>query len=247
MNAKKILRTTPVARSLRERAIALKSASSSPFDSIVKNITNYGINCVVDVGANVGQFGLDIRRRGYKGELISFEPVAETFEVLLRTIENRQPWKAFQLGLGSKESELDMSVSGNDGLSSSLLKMKNLHISNFPESAIISNQKVRISTLDLELNKLQIDPRLILLKVDVQGYEAEVLMGASESLKKIPLCYLEVSLQPLYEGEKTLLPILSFLSNLGHEVIDVYRGVQASDGSLLQLDILTRLLNKRIH
>jgi len=244
MNARKKLRTNSIARSMRELALSLKSASSSPFDSLVNNIENYKINCVVDVGANVGQFGLDIRRHGYKGELVSFEPVAETFDALLRTIKNRQPWKAIQLGLGSRESELTMNVSRNDGLSSSLLDMKNLHISNFPESEVISSQKVKISSLDIQLNKLAIDPRSILLKIDVQGYEAEVLKGASESLTKIPLCYLEVSLQPLYEGEITLLPILNLLSISGHEVIDVYRGVQASDGNLLQLDILTKLSSK---
>jgi FkbM family methyltransferase len=244
MNARKKLRTNSIARSMRELALSLKSASSSPFDSLVNNIENYKINCVVDVGANVGQFGLDIRRHGYKGELVSFEPVAETFDALLRTIKNRQPWKAIQLGLGSRESELTMNVSRNDGLSSSLLDIKNLHISNFPESEVISSQKVKISSLDIQLNKLAIDPRSILLKIDVQGYEAEVLKGASESLTKIPLCYLEVSLQPLYEGEITLLPILNLLSISGHEVIDVYRGVQASDGNLLQLDILTKLSSK---
>lgn len=244
MNARKKLRTNAIARSVRERALSLKSASCSPFDSLVKNIENYKINCVVDVGANVGQFGLDIRRHGYKGELVSFEPVAESFDALLRTIKNRQPWKAFRLGLGSRESELTMNVSGNDGLSSSLLDMKSLHISNFPESKVISHQTVQISSLDIQLNKLGIDPRSLLLKIDVQGYEAEVLKGASESLTKIPLCYLEVSLQPLYVGEITLFSILSLLSISGHEVIDVYRGVQDSDGNLLQLDILTKLSSK---
>jgi len=244
MNARKKLRTNSIARSVRERALSLKSASCSPFDSLVKNIENYKINCVVDVGANVGQFGLDIRRHGYKGQLVSFEPVAESFDALLRTIKNRQPWKAIQLGLGSSESELTMNVSRNDGLSSSLLDMKSLHISNFPESKVISNQTVQISSLDIQLNKLGIDPRSLLLKIDVQGYEAEVLKGASESLTKIPLCYLEVSLQPLYEGEITLFPILSLLSISGHEVIDVYRGVQDGDGNLLQLDILTKLSSK---
>lgn len=244
MNARKKLRTNSIARSVRERALSLKSAASSPFDAVVNNIENYQVNCVIDVGANVGQFGVDIRRHGFKGEIVSFEPVAETFDSLLRTIKNRQPWKAIQLGLGSRESELTMNISRNDGLSSSLLDMKNIHISNFPDSEMISNQKVQISCLDIQLNKLAIDPRSILLKIDVQGYEAEVLKGASESLTKIPLCYLEVSLQPLYEGELTLLPILNLLSISGHEVIDVYRGVQASDGNLLQLDILTKLSSK---
>jgi len=72
-----------------------------------------------------------------------------------------------------------------------------------------------------------------------------VLRGAAKSLSKIPLCFLEVSIVPLYEGEITLLPILNLLSQSNHEVIDVFRGIKTQNGKLLQLDILTRLTVKK--
>jgi len=129
-------------------------------------------------------------------------------------------------------------------LSTSLLTMGSVHLVNFPESATVSTQRVTISTVDKQLEILGIDPRHIMLKMDVQGYEAEVLKGASQSLSRIPLCYLEVSMVPLYEGEITFLPILNMLSEAGHEVIDVFRGLKAKNGQLLQMDILTRLTKK---
>ena len=56
--------------------------------------------------------------------------------------------------------------------------------------------------------------------------------------------YLEVSLNPLYEGEITFLPILIELSKYGHEVIDIFRGIKSKNGRLLQVDILTKLSGK---
>lgn len=244
MVIKEQLRTSPFARLVREQFSGFKAIADSPFKSIIRNIDELKLTHVLDVGANAGQFGIDIRRYGFNGQILSFEPVSQTFTLLSKTTKNRQPWKALQLGLGAIESEQTINVSGNAGLSSSLLEMGTVHLESFPDSATVSNQKVTISTLDNQLEALRIDPRRIMLKLDVQGYEAEVLRGAVKSLKVIPLCYLEVSLVPLYKGETTFLPILNLLAEAGHDVIDVFRGIKAKDGQLLQMDILTKLAVK---
>jgi FkbM family methyltransferase len=244
MGIKSRLRTNSSARSARELLVGMGSIADTPFKSIARNLEDMKIKNLIDVGANVGQFGLDVRRHGFEGLIISYEPVKETFELLTRTIKQHQPWNSFQLGLGAEESERSINVSGNDGLSSSLLEIGSLHLKNFPDSATISQQTISISTIDNQLEILGIPPQEIMLKLDVQGFEAEVLKGASQSLSKIPLCYLEVSIIPLYEGEISLLPILIELFNYGHEVIDVFRGIKASNGQLLQIDILTKLSKK---
>ena len=240
MGIKSSLRTISVARSARELLIGVTEISTTPSKSIARNLEKFKISGVIDVGANVGQFGLDVRRYGYEKLIVSYEPVQQTFRSLSQTIKKHQPWKAFQLGLGDTESEKFINISGNAGLSSSLLTMGKVHVGNFPESATIATQKVSISTLDNQLEVLDLDPKNIFLKLDVQGYEAEVLKGAVKSMSRIPLCYLEVSIVPLYEGEITLLPILNLLSEFGHEVIDVFRGLKTKNGQLLQLDILTK-------
>ena len=244
MVIKEQLRTSPFARLVREQFGGFRASADSPFKSIIRNVDELKLTHVLDVGANAGQFGIDIRRYGFNGQILSFEPVSQTFTLLTETIKKHQPWQALQLGLGSIESEQTINVSGNAGLSTSLLTMGSVHLANFPESATVSTQRVTISTLDKQLELLGIDPRHIMLKLDVQGYEAEVLKGASQSLSRIPLCYLEVSMVPLYEGEITFLPILNMLSEAGHEVIDVFRGLKAKNGQLLQMDILTRLTKK---
>lgn len=241
MGIKSILRTSSLARLARELLTGMGEISDTPFKSIARNLENFQIAGIIDVGANVGQFGLDVRRHGFEGLIVSYEPVQETFGSLSQTIRQHQPWKAFQLGLGAAESERTINISGNAGLSSSILEMGSLHLENFPDSATIAKQNILISTIDKQLEVLELRPQEIMLKLDVQGFEAEVLKGASQSLSKIPLCYLEVSITPLYEGEISLLPILFELSKFGHEVIDVFRGIKAKDGQLLQLDILTKL------
>lgn len=243
MIVKSALRRSSLARLTRELLIGMKEITETPFKSISRNLENSQIKSVIDVGANVGQFGLDIRRHGFEGLIVSYEPVQETFESLSKTIRKYQPWKAFQLGLGASESERTINVSGNSGLSSSILRMGSLHLKNFPDSGTVAKQNISISTIDKQLEDLELKAHEIMLKLDVQGYESEVLKGASLSLSRIPLCYLEVSLIPLYEGEDSFLPILSQLSKFGHEVIDVFRGIKANNGQLLQLDILTKLSN----
>lgn len=235
------LRTNSVARSARELITGLGAISETPFKSISRYLNELQINSVIDVGANVGQFGIDIRRHGFKGLIVSYEPVQETFKTLTRTIQKHQPWKTFQLGMGAAESELSINVSGNSGLSSSILEMKSLHQENFPDSLTVASERISVSTIDRQLEILGLPPKDVMLKLDVQGFEAEVLKGASQSLPEIPLCFMEVSIIPLYEGEISLLPILNELSRFGHEVIDVFRGIKATDGQLLQLDILTRI------
>jgi FkbM family methyltransferase len=238
------LRRNPLARSVREFLTRIGSKADSPYKSIVRNLEDSKVSYVLDIGANVGQFGLDIRRHGFQGQIISYEPVRESFDSLTQTLKRHQPWKAFQLGLGSAESERTINISGNAGLSSSILEINSLHLENFTNSSTIAKENVSISTIDKQLAVLGIKPREIMLKLDVQGFEAEVLKGAAQSLSKIPLCYLEVSIIPLYEGEVSFLPILIELSKFGHEVIDVFRGIKANNGQLLQLDILTKLSNK---
>lgn len=244
MRIKSRLRSNPFARSAREFLSRIVTTSDSPFISIVRNLEEAALSNVIDVGANVGQFGLDIRRHGFQGEIFSYEPVKKSFEVLSQTTRQHQPWKSFQLGLGAEESSRLINISGNDGLSSSLLEMRSVHLENFPDSATVAKEKISISTIDKQIEVLGLRPQEIMLKLDVQGFEAEVLKGASQTLSKIPLVYLEVSITPLYEGEVSFLPILIELSKSGHEVIDVFRGIRGSNGQLLQLDILTKLSNK---
>jgi FkbM family methyltransferase len=244
MNLKKYLRRNSTTRAFRDFLIGFSNVNDTPYKSIVKRIRELEVSTVIDIGANVGQFGIDLRRSGFKGKIVSYEPVKEIFSDLRITSSKYQPWEVVQIALGEVESEDYINVSANSGLSSSILKISKLHLENFPSSRTIFREKVLISTVDHQLSKLDLSPDSVMLKLDVQGFESRVLKGANKSLSKIPLCFLEVSLTPLYENELPLLPILNLLHESEHEVIEIFRGVKSKNGELLQLDILTKLSSR---
>ncbi|NDF02940.1 MAG: FkbM family methyltransferase [Actinobacteria bacterium] len=238
---KNYLRTNSRARRIRE----LLTATSRIFDSQTKSLAHIcestEISTIIDVGANVGQFSIDMRRGGFSGQIFSFEPVLASFMILQKVSATDEKWDVYNLALGMAQSVQEIFVSGNSGLSSSLLEMNSLHLKNFPNSRNVRKELVSVSTVDRQIERLGIDPSKSLLKLDVQGFEYNVLMGALSNLRNFHFCYLGVSLSPLYEGEHELLEILNLLGQNGHTIIEIYRGVSSKRGSLLQVDIVTSI------
>lgn len=240
---KSILRSRKKLRQIREKYKLFISIFHSPYRTIYQNLAALGIEVILDVGANVGQFAVDMRRSGFKGQIHSFEPTKQTFIKLEKVAKKDPNWSVHNLGLGEYESESIINVSQNDGLSSSILEMNSIHQVNFPNSNTSYLENIQLSTVDIQLKLLGLDPKICLLKIDVQGFEWQVLQGASGSLAKFPLLFIEASLVPLYRDEKDLITILNLLSRFNHRVIDIYRGVQTKSNKLLQIDLLTQLVD----
>jgi len=236
---KKKLRLNPLVRKLKDIAVNLSKIFQSNTKSVARYCCTNDINSIIDVGANSGQFGIDMRRGGYDQLIFSFEPVTETFHTLVKTVQRDLSWSAINLALGSSKGTNKINISKNSGLSSSILGMNSVHLENFPESEFISTELVQVSTIDEQVRILNIDPETAMLKLDVQGYEYEVLRGAINNLGKFKYCYLELSVLPLYSGEASLLSVLNFLSSYGQSVVEIYRGVTSKKGHLLQIDVLT--------
>ena len=235
---KRRFRVSPRARLVRE---VLKSFQNSidlgNLDSKVLNqlVINKGIDYIIDVGANIGQFGTEIFRNGFAGELVSYEPDPSLFRTLVETTGKHKNWRAFNFGVGSTLSELDLYVSKNDGLSSSFLRMNRIHETLFPNTDAASTIKVPIVTLD---NHLIIkESKKTFLKIDTQGFESEVLEGARELLKKIQLIQIEVSVINLYDGQANLLNLLQTLQESGLSIVDVL-GINRVNGKLVQFDLI---------
>lgn len=237
---KKFFRGNQLARQAKVYLDNISSLGTSPTKHIATILNQFEGLTVLDVGANIGQFGLDLRRSGYAGPIESFEPVTESFNRLEKCSLGNQPWAVTKMALGAEPGVSKMNISGNSGLSSSFLRMEDIHEFNFPESKYVGVESVQVSTIDDEINRLKLTPDKIFLKIDVQGFESFVIKGAEKSLPSIPFSFIEVSLRPMYEGELTLREILNMLNSYNHEVIDVFRGVKDKSGNLLQVDILAR-------
>jgi FkbM family methyltransferase len=236
---KQSFRTNAYLRKIKAFNEFLDNARRSKFKALMKLISENEIEVVIDIGANVGQFALDLRRAGYLGDIISFEPVSKTFVTLSRNSAREKRWRVFDLAIGSRVSKEFINISNNDSLSSSFRDMNKLHLSNFPKSYFSSEELVSVSTLDRQLNILKISPAKCLLKIDVQGFERDVLAGGINSIPLIPVCFIEGSLSPLYDGEYDLRELLNKLHDLGHNLFELFPGVRAKNGKLLQVDIIS--------
>jgi FkbM family methyltransferase len=198
-------------------------------------LNSLNINCVLDIGANEGQYAKNIRIGGYKNRIISFEPVKEPFGKLQKRSLNDLLWEIHNIALGDSVGQAEINISENS-VSSSILGIKNSHTDAAPDSKYIGTQKIEIRTLDSLFNELKIEGQKIYMKVDTQGFEKNVLEGAKQSLKSIKAIQLEMSVQPLYDGEDLYYQLSELLYKEGFRLIKIVRGLTKSNGELLQFD-----------
>jgi FkbM family methyltransferase len=234
-----LFRNNSLGRRFKHYFNLILNFNRNPFKTIYLNIHSIENPILFDVGANVGQFAIDMRNNGFSGKIYSYEPVSNTYMKLLKKAKKFKSWYAINCALGSVNGFGQINVSANAGLSSSFLGMGTLHSQSFPNSMYVTQEKVEVRTLDCEISRLQLDAKQIILKIDVQGFESKVLEGGSASIPKIPFCFIEISLVSLYEDEKIFLSLLHQLESLGHQVIDIFPGTRDSNGKLLQVDVLT--------
>jgi len=160
-----------------------------------------GVDLVLDVGANQGQFASGLRRRGYAGRIVSFEPLSSAHKALLHASSGDAMWDVFpRCALGEREGEVEINIAGNSE-SSSLLPMLESHRSAAPESAYLGKESVKLMTLDKAAEHYLKNARSTFLKIDTQGFEWQVLDGARATLPHVKGILLELSLVQLYEGQ----------------------------------------------
>jgi FkbM family methyltransferase len=168
-----------------------------------------GIGTLVDVGANTGQTVEWFHRLRPESPVYCFEPLPDCFAKLLSALADNPQAKAFNVALGETEGERTFYRS-RFSPSSSLLPMGTLHKELFPETSEGSLETVAVRRLDSYLDEIAISGGL-LIKIDVQGAEAQVLRGGHQLLALADAVVAEVCLLPLYEGQSTFPEILSLL------------------------------------
>ena len=183
---------------------------------------NFGIKTkgVLHVGAHHGQEYHNYKRQGVEN-IAFFEPVASHFSIMKKNITDENV-KMFQVALGSEEKTTDIYISdflGENaesfkGQSSSLLNPKK-HLEQYQDIPFNETEQVKVVTLNSLLG-VDIDPeKYDFLNIDVQGYELEVLRGASEILPTINAVYTEINRDELYEGCPMVEELDEYLSTFG--------------------------------
>jgi FkbM family methyltransferase len=196
-----------------------------------------GFRTVIDVGGYIGAFSLALRILLPDAQIYAFEPIPENFRKLTANMDKRGRFQAFQSAIGNQTGTIDFNQS-SFAPSSSILPMGDLHKQTFPHTAETTKITVPIARLDDFLGQMTLEPP-VLLKLDVQGYEEQALLGATDLLRKVDVVQTEVSFQPLYEGQADFDRLNALMKTRGFEYSGGFDNlISPSDGSVLQTDVM---------
>jgi FkbM family methyltransferase len=197
---------------------------------------------VVDIGANKGQFSLAARKNLKDAEIYAFEPQAKAAEIFSSIFKHDQKVHFFEIAIGPEKRESVMNISHSDD-SSSLLKISDLQNSLFPDTYKSGSEVICEDTLESVLGRNNIiEPSL--LKIDVQGYEMEVLKGSLFCLDKFTHIYCECSYLSLYEGQPLASDIVKFMVEHNFDLDGIYNTCHTSQGEAIQSDFLFKRASK---
>jgi len=175
---------------------------------------NMDVKGIIHVGAHYGEEISEYVDNGIQ-DIVVFEPLSECFDVLLnKVMDLNANIEGHQVALGSAPGTATMYLSDNEKQSSSILKPK-VHLTHHPHVKFDGTEEVEVDLLD------NFDTRdYNFLNMDVQGYELEVLKGATETLKHVDYVYCEVNRDEVYEGNAYVEELDEFLSTYGMERVE---------------------------
>ena len=184
------------------------------------------INCVLDVGANTGQYRELLRDHvGYQGLIISFEPVKQTVEILREKAQMDAHWLIYHCAIGAENTTKIINVMRENDLSSFLAPDASVTDLFSPYNVIDHTEIVQVRTLDTVLGELRGQHEIgqnLYLKIDTQGFDLEVLKGAENSLVEILALQTELSCQHIYKNMPDYMEVLAALQKRGYQMSGLF-------------------------
>jgi FkbM family methyltransferase len=197
-----------------------------------------GLRAVIDVGTNYGQFARTMRTLLPTAQIYGFEPIPACFEHSSRAFAGDEKFKIFNLALAERKGVATFTVASGDTGASSLLAAGAAQKQYFPHTLQSRTIEVPIDTLD-SVFATQPLATPYLLKIDVQGYEHQVLCGGVQTLRGASLVLLEASYVPFYEGQKLFEEVYELLRLNGFRLSDMFNMMYSpKTGAALQGDFL---------
>jgi FkbM family methyltransferase len=211
--------------------------ATSPFEHLAALLKTYEVDCVLDVGAHVGEFGIALRNAGYSGHIVSFEPVNDYFRQLEAVATPDAKWRVYRAALGRDTGDRPMNVM--DGTGSSFLRPSKYAMRCWPEwsSAYIEEVPMRRLSEMMDMFFPSIGVSRPFLKLDTQGYGVEVFQSAGDRIHDLVGLQCELSLIPLYEGMPTIEDALGVFRAAGFDVTGFFPvAVENATARLLEVD-----------
>ena len=195
------------------------------------------IDCVIDVGANAGQYQDFLRREvGFDGLIASFEPVPHLAEALRGRAVTDSRWLINHCALGAQPGELDFNVMAGTEFSSFLKPIGDTSFGG--ANRVTQTVKTTVKTLDdvaPELRRAH-GVKKIYLKLDTQGFDLEVLKGGQGALETISALQSEMCVKPIYEGMPRFTEVIAYLEARGFQMSGIFPNNAGHFPLLLEFD-----------
>jgi FkbM family methyltransferase len=199
-------------------------------------LRDLGVSVVLDVGANIGQYASELRKHGYEGRLVSFEPLGAPFKNLSKFAAKYQNHNCLQVALGDADEKAQINVSENI-VSSSLLTVSHECVTACDASRRVGTETIQVRRLDTVRDEVVKPSDRVHLKIDTQGTEREVLLGGAKTLEQVASIELELSLAPLYDNQPLFTEMCEFLELRAFRCVWIERGfTNEHTGHTLQVD-----------
>ncbi len=214
----------------------IKDRLNRPLRRRKKLLTHFGITKILDVGANTGQYAKELRKINFEGTIVSFEPISSVFQVLKNNMKNDPKAVLKNFALGDKNETKIINIAKNLA-SSSFFSRTKFFEEIASQADYISEEKVEIKSLDSIFDTICDEKDVIFLKLDTQGYEKNILNGATESLKKVKGIQIELALKPTYNDAPNFKEIFKILEDSGFTLYSLEEGFENDKtGQLLEVD-----------
>jgi FkbM family methyltransferase len=197
---------------------------------------NLECECVVDIGANRGQFAIISRKVFPQARIHSFEPLAEPIQIFKKIFDHDSNVVLYPYAIGRERTTAAIHITKDDD-SSSLLPITKMQSDMFPGSVEKDTRQVMVYPLSQIIDPASI-PSASLLKIDVQGFELDVLQGCEDILQKFSHLYIECSFIELYEGQALAHQIIAWLEERNFVLSSVHNLYYGKSGLAVQGDFL---------
>lgn len=199
---------------------------------------------VVDVGANIGQFAVASKHLFHDARIFPIEPDARIAERLRKNVGMSVAENVRVTAVGDNQGTATFHVN-RDSQVSSLLPLGEDRIESFPDSRVVEEITVPVTTLNDLFGGVELaEP--ILLKIDVQGFEDRVIAGASLFLKRVRWVLMEVSFSKLYEGERDFETIVDLLKGHGFRFVRPMNfHISPKTGEIIEMDALFEIIGEK--
>ncbi|MDD5298343.1 MAG: FkbM family methyltransferase [Rhodocyclaceae bacterium] len=206
-------------------------------DHLKAVFASQGTDCVLDVGANRGTYGALLRDLGYRGLIVSFEPLEAVFQELSRRASGDALWQTRQMALGESDESRTMARHARSDISS-LLPLNELGGRLFGNTAVSEETIIIRRGDELWSEAVPGHARSVFLKTDTQGFDMNVLRGLGKRLADVRGIQIEAAFKPIYEGMPRYGEVLAFLEQAGFSLSGVYPVSRDPSHAIIEADFV---------